>query len=269
MQEYQKTDEQIHWLSQVIARVNRAYVPEKEDDGHTSLSYDAVGNRLLGRWIGRPDGNIILSLNLHSLSFEWMNDSMGILDEVPVLNRSIDQIVSAVALYPGSVSLDTARVYRPLHFEIPDYGIESLKSTDVSEEGIRAWSGYRDLANRVCQDVLSHLQADSEVRIWPHHFDTGIYSVVNKRLGLGFGLAMKDPMVGMPYFYMAGYGKSIQISDDQVPLLSAGHWETGASWKGAVLPLYGFPDPSGQEASERVRTFIREAISWYIQIADA
>ena len=47
---------------------------------------------------------------------------------------------------------------------------------------------------------------NSEVRIWPHHFDTGIYLEVNSKLGIGFGWAMADKMIDQPYFYFTPYG---------------------------------------------------------------
>ena len=54
--------------------------------------------------------------------------------------------------------------------------------------------------------LLNHfLQTNVEARIWPHHFDTGIYAMPNEDIGLGFGLAMNDGLVGEPYFYLAAY----------------------------------------------------------------
>ncbi len=46
MQEYNNSDRQIHWLSQVMAKANRAYVPEQKDDSHTNLYFDAPEKRI-------------------------------------------------------------------------------------------------------------------------------------------------------------------------------------------------------------------------------
>jgi len=74
MEKYNKVDQTIHLLSQIIAKVNRTYIPKKEDDSHTCLYFDAVGNRLLGRWIERSNGTILLSLNFENFNFEWLDD---------------------------------------------------------------------------------------------------------------------------------------------------------------------------------------------------
>lgn len=49
---YNKTDHQVHLLSQIIAKFNRTYVAEKEDDSHTNLDFDPLGHRLYGRFDG-------------------------------------------------------------------------------------------------------------------------------------------------------------------------------------------------------------------------
>jgi hypothetical protein len=154
--------------------------------------------------------------------------------------------------------------FRPLHFEIPDYKIQKLNREDISEEGHKSWIHYRDLANAACQNMLDYLQWEGEIRIWPHHFDTGIFAQVTADLGLGFGLAMEDAMVGDAYFYMSGYHGESPISYLNLKQLSAGKWEIGEHWKGAVLPLNAIRDSSSKEALSMIQLFIQETTGWFI-----
>lgn len=266
--EYNDTDRKLHWLCQVIAKVNKAFVPERDDDSHTNLSLDSVGSRLFGRWIDAPGRRIILSLNIHTITFEWLNENLNILNEVKVTDSSIEQLLLEVAVYPDSISMETERIFSPLHFEIPDYGIKSLCIEEVSNIGIDSWLLYRDLANITCQDMLIHLQAESEIRIWPHHFDTGIHVWGNKDFGLGFGLAMMDSMVGLPYFYLAGYGEGDDVSGQVLPGLSVGRWETSGPWKGAVLSLDRLSGKTYTEMVDDIRSFIREVSDGYMHITE-
>jgi hypothetical protein len=265
MQEYNNTDRQIHWLSQVLAKTNRAYVPEQKDDSHTNLYFDTLQQRILGRWIEGPGGRIILALHLQSLSFQWLDEKQNILQEVSVLNKPMDQLEKNVSDYPASLSMRTDAFSQPMHFEIPDYEIIKLNREDISKEGLQRWIYYRDLANVVCQNMLGYLQAEGEIRIWPHHFDTGIYIQVNEDLAIGFGLAMEDAMIGDAYYYMSGYRGESEISYLDLIQLSAGKWETGEQWKGAVLPLRDIPDSSSKDALKMIRLFIREASSWFLK----
>lgn len=264
MQEYDKTDKRIHWLSQVITKANRTFLPAKDDDSHTNLYFDSIANRLFGRWIDVPRGKIILSLNLQSDSFDWLDEKLSVLDRVTVYNRTMDQLEKAVSEYPASIQLNTEKFFSPLHFDIPDYAIDTLADKDLSPEGIKQWIYYRELANRACLNMMGYVQLESEIRIWPHHFDTGVYTMVTAHLGLGFGLAMNDGMVGQPYFYLSGYNEQNPISYENLEQLTKGSWKTGEQWNGAVFPLNSLEAFSEKEAGSMIRTFIKEATDWFL-----
>ncbi len=264
MQEYTKTDEKLHWLSQLLAKTNRAFVPSKEDDSHTNLSFDSIGGRLFGRWIDGQEGAVILTLNLQKRAFEWLDENQNSLDEVTVPEKGMKQLEEDVSNYPESLKMKTDMLFSPLHFEIPDYGIESIEKGDLSDEGLQQWTLFRTLANEACSDMLGYLQKEGEIRIWPHHFDTGIYAMATKQLGLGFGLAMKDAMVGAPYFYLSGYNQETPISYKNLHPLTHGKWETGEQWNGAVLSLGALEGFSKEEAGSIIGTFIQEGINWFL-----
>ncbi|MDF1576594.1 MAG: hypothetical protein P1P86_15520 [Bacteroidales bacterium] len=267
MQVYLKTDSQLHWLSQVIARINRTFVPAQEDASHTNLYFDPIRRVISGRWIDTPQGKLLCFLDLNTLAFKWQDQSKSVLWEVPLLNAGLEELLAGTGEYLLKSGMDIEGLEDPGHSGIPAYGIRSINDEELSESGIKQWGYYRGLANIACFDMLGYLQSESEVRIWPHHFDTGIYTLVNKQLGLGFGLAMKDSMVGAPYFYLSGYGDGMAGSFQGLPGLSAGHWETGEHWKGAVLPLSDISKHSYGEALEQIRNFIEQASSWFLHHA--
>ena len=264
MQEYNNIDRQIHWLSQVIAKANRAYVPEQEDESHTNLYIDTLGMRMMGRWIDSIRGRIMLTLNFQSFSYQWLDAEHNIIHEVSVLKQGMEQLEISIAEFLTSLNLSTEAFLRPLHFEIPDYKIEKLSRADISDEGLRSWFYFRDLANRACQHMLVYLQLESEIRTWPHHFDTGIFVQATDHLGLGFGMAMKDTMVGQAYFYISGYSGEYPISYENIKPLSAGKWLSGEHWKGAVLPLNELPDSSSEKALKMIQLFIKETSDRFI-----
>jgi len=89
--------------------------------------------------------------------------------------------------YPKSLGLNTDKIASPLHFKIPDYKISAIRQGDLTQKGIKEWSKIRQLANNACLAITGYLQAEGEIRIWPHHFDTAIYAQVMPDLGIGFG----------------------------------------------------------------------------------
>ena len=264
MQEYVKTDQQIHWLSQVIAKVNRSFSEEKTDDSHTNLFYDPLGDKLTGRWICVNDKIIMLSLNLETWRMEWLNENLEVLNFFDVLGLSIEEIEIKTGEYLEFLGADTSVLNKPLHFEISNYGLSILYEKDLNQTGLEQWKFYRNLANQACTYFLGYIQKESEIRIWPHHFDTGIFAPVNKKLEIGFGLAVKDNMAKSPYFYMAGYKENFPVSFSSKPALRYGKFIMEKHWKGAIITLDNLPSDSQKNAEEILRTFIIESSGFYL-----
>jgi hypothetical protein len=264
MQEYNITDRQLHWLSQAIAKMNRTFVPVKEDDSHTNLSFDAIGGRIFGRWIDTPKGKIILAFNLDYQHFEWLNQNLHILTKVPVFSTDLEIIEKNISEYLVSIDMDTSDIPKPLHFELPDYKINQISEGELTIQGIKLWKHYRELANNACLSMLSYLQKESEIRIWPHHFDTGIYAQISELLGLGFGLAMEDSLIGEPYFYLAGYYSGSPIKYENLPRLDSGKWVTGEHWNGAVLTFSEINGLSFGNVLSTMKKYIEQTADWFL-----
>ena len=92
MKSYTATDQQLHWLCQVIAKANRTFVPAKEDDSHTNLYFDFLGNRITGRWIQTESDKVLFTLNLTNLDFEIINSSQQVIATTKTDGRSIEEI---------------------------------------------------------------------------------------------------------------------------------------------------------------------------------
>lgn len=264
MQEYTKTDRQIHWLSQVIAKVDRGLLPEKEDDSHTNLYFDPISKKLAGRWVETPVGEIMLVLNLEANSFEWLNKQLQNQFTLSFIGNGLAELEKEIIKFPESLGLNIAEIAKPLHFEIPDYTIRSIQEGEMSREGLKTWINIRELANNASLAILGYVQTESEIRIWPHHFDTGIYGQINTSLGIGFGLAMEDAMLGEPYFYLSAYSSGAVINYENLPVLDSGKWIAGEYWNGAVLPLSEFKDIPTELALRKIKNYIKQSVTWLL-----
>jgi hypothetical protein len=115
-----EVDERIHFLCQTIAKANRTFVSEREDDSHTNLYYDPASNRVYGRWIRTELGEVMMALDLEKLRFLWLNDRMQSIRKYEItgkhlvtVERKIDDDLIDIGLEPDGFLDD-------LHFEIPD-----------------------------------------------------------------------------------------------------------------------------------------------------
>lgn len=258
MYPYSETDQQIHFWAQTIARFNRTYVPQKSDDSHTNLAFDPVGKRLMGRWASSPKGDRLMTLNLLTFSFEILDRSLRVIRSFDIEGKIQAELEEEIFAQLAELGFDPEGFAAPMHYEIPDYGFAKQAFSPPERSSLETWAEYRTLANEAALAMLTHLQVEDEIRIWPHHFDTGIYVEPTDQVGIGFGLAMEDGMAGEPYFYASAYGlNGHKVDYEELMPLCVGNWIREENWKGAVLKL--------SEASQATTTgFIREVVMRYL-----
>ena len=263
MNPYSKVDRQLHSLSQLIAKLNRTYVPAKEDDSHTNLFYEPLGNRITGRWIRANSERILPTLSLKDQTFQFLDSSFQVMESVKTFGKKIRDIEKEMeALLPG-LGLSPEGFIDELHFKITEYDFAEQPIEALNPKGLQPWMEYRALANQACFAFLGHAQAHEEVRIWPHHFDTGIYFKAKNDLGVGFGLAMEDSIAGAPYFYLSAYPEGRDIVYHNLPS-GKWRWEIGDHWNGAILTLDELQSYTDPKKSEPIYDYINSVYHWMI-----
>jgi hypothetical protein len=201
----------------------------------------------------------MLTLNLSSQNFEWINQKQEVLGLFKTIGKQIETIEKEVSSSLRSFGLEPNGFTDKLHYEIPEYSFMNDPVPEINENDVLEWANYRLLANEACSAILTTLGVDGEIRIWPHHFDTGIYVNANENISIGFGLAMEDQMAGAPYLYMSGYPTNGKLDFNEVTELPFGRWEISEHWNGAILPLTEL-----EEAPFAGGAFIVAALDWYL-----
>jgi len=263
MQDYNKADQQLHVLCQIIGKANRTFVPEKADESHTNLYFDSWGNKILGRWIQTEAGNVIVTLDLSTFNFEVLNSSRKKILTVSSLGRTIEEIEIEFETLLPKTGIDPTGFRAPMYHEIPVYPFSNLPQEAIEQKALDQWKYFRKLANQSCYNFLDYAQAGSEVRIWPEHFDTGVYFEYGGKIGIGFGFAMEDNMAGAPYFYMAGYPKNGSLVFENLPESSGWKWELGEHWKGAILPVTLLETKSDSQIEKILSDYVIQSFNWY------
>lgn len=266
MKAYNDVDQCMHILSQLLAKANRSFVPAEPDDAHTNLHFDPIGQRMIGRWIHSDKGLVLLSLNLERCRFEWVDVWHYCLKEFAFMGKTLREIEADIAAYLPELGLDSEDFIRPLHFQIPNYPFLSQAFPHFDPETLQYWNQIRTTANQACRRLIDYLQVEAEVRIWPHHFDTGIYVALEQKLGVGFGFAMQDTIAQAPYFYMSGYALKGKISYSTLPELQVGSWEIHDTWKGTILPLDHFAHLAYTDREGMINRFIRESYEAFTKL---
>lgn len=262
MQVYNKTDQTMHLLCQLLAKAGRSFVPKQSDDSHSNLYFDAIGRRINTHFFAAPHQSLALSLNLDIATYEWLDKRQQTEVIVSYNGKTTAETEAELAAGVVAKGLSAGDYSEELHFEIPDYGLTHKPLVAPSTEAIEQWRYYRRLANQAGTALLGYLQANGQPRIWPHHFDTGTYSIIDEHVGIGYGLAMQDTIVSSPYFYIAGYAQNGEVDYEQAADLTHGHWIKEGHWKGAVLPVTALP---GKGSMKMILNFVQEATTWYVR----
>jgi hypothetical protein len=258
---YKKIDAQIHQLSQTLAKFGRSFAEEKKDDSHTNLGLDYVGKQIWSRWAVMQNTTIALTLNLERQQFDVKNANHQTLASFALIHQSQEQVEQKLAKYlRSSFDADSNHFLKPLHFEIPDYSFKKHNNEKWKDEDVANWLNHRNQADQACLNLSKHLNTSVDSRIWPHHFDTGIYIEPTDKVGIGFGLAMADSMIDEPYYYFSAYGLKENVIDyNSAPGLRAGNWLINEHWKGAVLRINDATPP-------QLSAFLQDTTAWSMNI---
>ena len=143
------------------------------------------------------------------------------------------------------------------HYE-PLYPIsDAFRFLLMSADQLQELRQLRALAQRTLSNFLETQHLQSEIRVWPHHFDTGAYAIIDNELGkaIGLGLAIPDTICQDHYFYISGYQDSKAVDVSGFGALQQGKWHSD-SFTGAILPARGTDEAS-------VAAFLEGAFAYY------
>jgi len=265
MQSYNNIDKKIHQLCQIIAKVNRSLVPKKEDDSHTNLYFESIEKRIYGRWFEQNNSDFIFALDLIDFNFLLLDDSKEIVKQFQIEGKNFIEIEKEIEAYFQSLDFSIEGLMKELHFEIPSYSFADSIWAKPEINVLNTWMDYRTLANEICILLLGIAQVQGEVRIWPHHFDTGIYFKAKRKLGIGFGLAMEDDMANNSYFYISAYPENYNIQYENLPDHDHWKWEISNNWKGGILTLNELDEKPYEEKKKLLIDFINTTYHWIIK----
>lgn len=250
-------EKRIHQYVQTLAKFGRSFVEPQKDDSHTNLGFDFIGQKIWSRWASFDNRALILAIELKSQNFTLYGKDYKKVASFKTIGRTQSDVEKEIDQYiSDTLRMGSSDFLKNLHFDITDYNFKSDTIQKWEDNIVDVWVSDRRAANEACDLLARCLNTEAEVRIWPHHFDTGIYIEPNDKIGIGFGWAIADEMIDEPYFYYSVYGlNGHNIDYDTVEPLSMGRWITGEKWNGAVLRR-------GNAKIGHIRRFLCEIVDW-------
>ena len=229
---FNQSEEIIHRAAQFCAMLGKNYLPDQPDDSNANLKFDPSSKKVISRSV---ENGLQLGLDPLKWSFELIKDG-DLMDEFEITGKSKEEIFSWLKNATGSNGLDKEKLDFISHYEVPDHPIDhgdffpSLDSNFVED-----WLLMRTNAEHILYRLNQIVGVESEIRIWPHHFDTGSYYEMGEQKAIGAGWAIADTLCDNPYLYIYGWNGNQDISYEDIPTLSAGKWIIEKNWQGAVI----------------------------------
>lgn len=250
-----RADQIMHSLAQLLALTAMQWLPTQPDDSQANLLWNSVQDRLESRAFTVGDHTIRLVIAIDSFTLYFVDEQEQVHAAFSVENRTP---ADALNWWTSQMQAWGLTDLNPLSYVL---GTEPVQTTYERPDVLPTWSHWRTVANRVLTTLTHETCQKSEVRVWPHHFDTGVYYAVTDAAGVEIsaiwaGYSIADALSNEPYFYLSGYvqGRSIDFST-ALPL-PIGAWRITENWQGALLPISAI----GQTSN--VDKFLQAAYDW-------
>ncbi|GAA4272760.1 hypothetical protein U6A24_08400 [Aquimarina gracilis] len=225
---------QLHLAAQYLAAAGISFLEKKEDDSHTNLGFSITEGNLYTRPLNEAGDT--LSLNYHRFTLEWNSKNSK-------SSLRLDKTLHSEVLKWIQVTAEEANIKKQynydFHYDLPYDKITNdfeFKLTDPSR--LKRLIHFRTLAQLSIKTFLENHKIESDIRIWPHHFDTGAFAMLKNKsnMSIGLGLAIPDSVVNDYYLYISGYHGHDAVDTSNFNSLTIGNWYT-EGFKGAVLPV--------------------------------
>ena len=225
-------DKMMYLLAQYLAAAGISFLEKKDDDSHSNLGFSIENSSMYSRPLNE-NGNT-LSVSYEKFILDWSSNVVS--TSLRLDGTTHFEILKWIKKMGDKAAIKLPYEYS-FHYDFPYQIKDNFVFKLLDANRLRELLNLRILAQSVLKTFLQDENLNSEIRIWPHHFDTGAYAIFNDMTGdaIGLGLAVPDTVCGDHYLYISGYkGHEVIDTSDFKPLLH-GSWGVNG-FNGAILP---------------------------------
>lgn len=242
IEDFIKAEQSVHNMARILGAVAKAYVLPESDYSQTNFRWCEINKHLETRTFTSPGGQSVwISYHPAHLHFHvYVNNEKDNKKMVLVKNNSLAFVKNKFVSILDSLGFNSNEFISILQFLYPQLLDVNGKLFSPDKALLHQFEAIRNEANRYLHDYLNKAGLTSEVRVWTHNFDTGIYCKHTNGLEQYAGYAPADKEAyDKPYFYNSFYLNGKKIIPANFPIIQNVIWET-EKWGGAILPMDGF-----------------------------
>ena len=229
-----------HQAVQYISLVGKYFIAEKADDSHTNMQFVNESDSFIGNDFG---DHFKIAFNTRALKLLLINDRNEIKSEIELVGKTKEEVFSALQQLLEENGFNSSQLKNKWHYSIPEHPLDhGGKFESVEKKHSQINYNYRHNATIVLNEIADKFGFQTDIRVWPHHFDTGAFipmsynkdGALNQYIGLGF--AIPDTMINEPYFYLSFWSEETIIALKNPKSIQNGKWMI-PDWNGAVLKI--------------------------------
>lgn len=248
--------ESLHRAVQYLAAASKSFLPAKDDDSHTNLGWNPISKSFETHPFDKS--GLALAFNLEAYSLDFIHPVSGIEASFPLGGAKHLDIVNWIEHEREFCKVQNEYKF-DLHYELPyeDAFDDQLVFPKMKDEDLKPHIQLRWLADKALALASANFDMFSDIRTWPHHFDTAAIGTNLNEKGstYGVGLSIPDNVVDDYYFYVSKYNGHESVNVSRFSKMKNGEWKYDG-WNGAALKA------SGKSLPE-VLSFYAEAIKAY------
>ncbi|WP_297705196.1 hypothetical protein [uncultured Eudoraea sp.] len=225
-------EKMMYLLAQYLAAAGISFLEKKDDDSHSNLGFSIENSSMYSRPLN--ENGDTLSVSYKKFSLEWNSNDVS--TSLRLDGTTHAEILKWIEKIAAKAAIKVPYTYS-FHYDFPYQIKDNFVFKLLDPKRLRELLNLRILAQSVLEAFLQDQNLNSEIRIWPHHFDTGAYAIFNDMTGdaIGLGLAVPDTVCRDHYLYISGYKGHEVIDTSGFKPLSLGSWGING-FNGAILP---------------------------------
>ena len=260
--------QQIHHAAQFIALMGHSYLPKEADDSHTNIEWVNHIGGLIGHEIHFEEQIIRVGLVYHPFELHIYDQNMDSIDYINLEGSTIDEGMEWLKTQVINLGGQTDQLQAIQHYDLPEHELHKGGKFYFSNPVyILEIIKYRSNADYLLKLLVDSFDDATDVRIWPHHFDSGSLIITAKDdqdqvlSYIGIGLAIADQLIDEYYYYVSFSSKESEIDFSSLPPLQYGRWGS-PDFPGAILEMSSLLQfQKAEEQMEASLLFFNEAIN--------
>ena len=213
---------QFHQAAQYLAGAGISFIKKADDDSHTNLGWDSSSHRLLTHPFTKK--NFQLGLNFDTFDLEWLQNGF-VQAQISLTSHTHAEVLNWIHDQVKHNDINATYHYK-FHYELPYDDLAADHIFEFDQQKASVISEQWDIAQLKFAEFLNECQLHSPIRVWPHHFDMGIYTRINTKpeAFLGAGYAIPDDWINDFYYYANGWLNNQPVTTANFSTISHGIW---------------------------------------------